>query len=204
MVEKFKPSKSGRRKAPVFLAAVLVGVFTVTCMTTSVNAVTTAQVTIGISYVAALDPLDIGSAADMYWSVTVYSQAGGKKIGTWTSMTYNDMDVVDLRTSPWKTSTMTLLAGNGQVYRFVFDLNDKDLTNSDHLDTNGNRTVRGDAVIYFNIDTKQIIPPSDDGYDGDLTPLGSVNGGEDGTEIPWGSDTDDDDGYFEYFILFGK
>lgn len=168
----------------------------------SASAVTTARITIGITYVAALDPVDVGSSADMYWSVTVYNSAGTKVGGPFTSATYNNQNIVNLRTSPWTSGTMILPAGSGQIYYFTFDLNDKDLTGSDHLDTNGANTVRGNAVIYFNIDTKVVW--GDDGYSGDPTSVGCVNGGEDGSELPWGSDTDQDDGYFEYYILYNK
>lgn len=196
------------KRASVRSASVLVSATTLSiimfmaCAAPSASAVTTARITVGIQYVAALDPLDVGSAADMYWSVTVYNSAGTKVGGPFTSTTYNNQNIVNLRSSPWYTGTMTLPAGSGQTYSFVFDLNDKDLTGSDHLDTNGANTAKGDARIYFNIDTKVVW--GDDGYAGDPTTLGCVNGGEDGSELPWGSDTDQDDGYFEYFILYNK
>ncbi|MGQ9587910.1 MAG: hypothetical protein ACUVT7_05975 [Thermoplasmata archaeon] len=191
------------RSASVLVSAATLSIIMfMACVAPSASAVTTARITVGIQYVAALDPLDVGSAADMYWSVTVYNSAGTKVGGPFTSTTYNNQNIVNLRSSPWYTGTMTLPAGSGQTYSFVFDLNDKDLTGSDHLDTNGANTAKGDARIYFNIDTKVVW--GDDGYSGDPTTLGCVNGGEDGSELPWGSDTDQDDGYFEYLILYNK
>ncbi len=140
-------------------------------------------ITVSISRVHALDPVDSGgNQADFYWYVTLGT-------GTVKSSEPYALNDDDINPCSWQ-NTWYLPAGSGQVYTFVIELWDDDGSGDDLCDISngyGSSWAERVANMQYYIDTGTW---TGDDYDGDSNGYGHVSGAEDGSESP---DVDQDD-----------
>ncbi len=181
-----------RNKRELYSAARMsatLGVTAITILATlliaaSPTAAVNRPITVSISRVHALDPVDSGSMADFFWYVTLST-------GTVKSNEPYVLNDDDIDPCGWQ-NTWYLPAGSGQVYTFIIELWDDDGSPADDdlcdiSNGYGSSWAERVANMQYYIDTG--IWTGDD-YQGDSNGYGHVSGAEDGSENP---DVDQDD-----------